>query len=63
MYSTWKRSGKMIERNQMTSVLISTITRPYETKIRGRSTSCTSGLMNVVRSPKTALMMSHERMG
>ena len=47
----------------MTSVLMSTITRPYETKMRGSSTSCTSGLTNVVRSAKTPLMISQDRTG
>ena len=46
----------------MMSVLMSTTTRPYETKIRGSSSSCIEGLTNAMRSPKTALMMSHERM-
>ena len=61
MWSTWNQFGKMTASSQMTIVLISTRTRPNDTKISGRSSSWTSGLTKVISRPKTALTTSHAR--
>ena len=45
----------------MTIVLISTRTRPNDTKISGSSRSWTSGLTNAISRPNTALTTSHAR--
>ena len=44
----------------MMIVLMSTTTRPNDTKMSGSSTSWTSGLTKARSSPNTALMSSHE---